>query len=144
MARRWANKDPEAAIAWARNLPEDSDRNRVVRTAFVQWQKQNPSLAERWLDDAEKSPELEAARFVVARRLAATSPPDALEGVRRITDPQLKQTGLITVLGQWIQMDPEAAGAWIARNPLPDNVRKQVQGKRKARSGRPTSEAGPG
>jgi len=144
VARRWVNKDPEAAIAWARNLPEGGDRNRVVQAAFVQWQKQNPSVAERWLDGAEKSPELDAARFVVARRLAVTSPPKALEGVRRITDPQLRQTGLVSVLGQWMQSDPEAAGAWLARNPVPDSVRKQVQGKRKKRSGRPSIDEGPG
>ena len=142
VARRWVNKDPEAALAWARALPEGSDRNRVIQTAFVQWQKKNPSAAERWLDSAQESPELDPARLVVVRRLAATSPPDALEVVRQIRDPLLKERSLITVLGQWMQIDPREASAWIAENPVPAGVRKQIQAMRKARREKPDANEG--
>ena len=137
VARRWANKDPEAALAWARALPDDSGRALAVRTAFVQWQKTNPALAEKWLFAAEPGPELDPARFVVARRLTATSPREALELAQEMSDPAMKRESLATALSQWLQVDPTAANRWLAENPVPQAIRKQLRNKARSPRQRP-------
>ena len=127
VARRWVSTDPEAALAWARSLPPGSGRDRAVRIGFVQWQKKNPTAAERWLLATEASPELDPARFVVVRRLAATAPLEAIGLAQTIQDPETKERGLIAVLTQWLQVEHEAATAWLAQNPTPERVRKAIQ-----------------
>ncbi|MDG2335006.1 MAG: hypothetical protein P8Q97_12330 [Myxococcota bacterium] len=129
VARRWANKDPEAALAWARSLSEDTVRDQAVRTAFIQWQKSNPTLAEKWLFSAEPGPELDPARFVIARKMAATSPRRAVELAREISDPALKRESLATALSHWLQIDPPSANRWLAENPVAEATRRHLQNK---------------
>ena len=151
VARRWVSTDPEAALAWTRSLPPGSGRDRAVRIGFVQWQKNNPTAAERWLLATEASPELDPARFVVVRRLAATPPLEAIGLAQTIQDPETKERSLVAVLTQWLQADQEAATAWLAQNPTPERVQKTIQahtkpGRRRTgnRQASPAARLGPG
>jgi hypothetical protein len=142
VARRWANKDPVAALEWARALPEGAGRDRAIQIAFVQWQKRNPAASERWLFSAEESPELDPARFVVVHRLAATSPLDALELFHEMHDPVMKEESIVTILSQWLKLDRKAARLWLAENPISDTTRKKIQAKNKSRRRKPAADGG--
>lgn len=131
VARRWVSSDPEAALGWTRRLPAGAGRDRAVQIGFAHWQKKNPTAAERWLLAAQESPELDPARFIVVRELAATAPLEALGLAQAIHDPATKERGLIAVLTQWLQIDPAAASSWLAENSISDAARKAVQSRRK-------------
>ncbi len=133
VARHWVSTDPEAALGWTRRLPPGAGRDRAVQIGFAHWQKKNPTAAERWLLAAEESPELDPARFVVVRQLAATAPLEALGLSQTIQDPAIKERSLIAVLTQWLQVDRKAASSWLAENSISDATREAVQAHRKPR-----------
>ena len=116
LARRWVNLDPLAAFAWVRKLPAADARDRAIRLAFNQWQKNNPLAAESWLFAAEGE-ELDPARLLVVGRLAATSPQKALDVSGQIVDPVTRKEIQVSLLRDWIRVEPDAARRWLATSP---------------------------
>ena len=47
---RWAQVDPQAAMAWAGALPEDANRNQTIQTGLVVWTHRDPAAASAYVD----------------------------------------------------------------------------------------------
>ena len=133
VTRRWASTDPEAALTWAKSWAPGAGRDRAVQVAFIQWQKKNPAVAEKWLLANEASSEFDPARLSAARQLAVTSPLQALEFAQSVSDPSVRERSLVGVLAQWFQMDDQAASSWLAENPLSESAMTALESQKKNR-----------
>ena len=142
VARRWVQSDPEAALDWARNLPEGAARDQAISTAFVQWEKSYPAAADHWLEQAGQSPELDSPRFALLRRRATTSPLDALALADRISNPVMKERGQVLALSQWFKSDREGAMRWLSTHSVSNEVRAQLRSGRKSRGKKASESAG--
>jgi hypothetical protein len=123
LQRALRSRGIDGAQQWVQRIPED-ERNRdykqkafgdVVQTMLYR----DPAAAARWIS------ELGARDFVgaeavtnTALKLAESSPTGALDWMRSldVTDAKGVAKGAGTVMGQWAQVDAQAAGNWLQQN----------------------------
>ncbi len=140
VAREWASQDPEAAVAWARQLPDAAESDPVFRQVCIAVAQTDPLLA---LDLAGT---LESLRNLLLDVLARKDPDAAVRWAGRQTDAGTRETAFahialgqaegyperaarlvaerispgplqdetaLAVLHQWILRDPAGARAWV-------------------------------
>ena len=124
IATRWIMHDPEAAMAWLRDLPEGYDRDDGVAEAFRDWMRRDPDAAFEWAKRVDVQTWNEPAMAVYARALSREHPRDALALVSRFTTKPLRDSTEIIVLRVWLEHDRPAAEAWLDENDFPEDRRK--------------------
>lgn len=145
LAARWIARDPDAAIAWIKSLPDgparmqaeiqgayhwtaidpkaaaaySQGRNnpRLQETIAAKWSETDPAAAMDWL----VSLPLERANATSTARAAAawaqSDPSAAAAFAGKISDPNLREMVGTAVVSSWAMTDPAAAGQWLATLP---------------------------
>ncbi len=154
IARQWAEKDPNAALAWAQSLgPEKIDATTLAeiqaKAAALTW---NPSAVERALADIRAGDGRLFGRLPTAQDRATvldalatsdTGPTSAVADVLgsvamqfpaefaawalRQPESDQRDRHLDIAVSQWSTADPQAAASWIT-NELPDAQRRKAIG----------------
>lgn len=111
LVRRWAQRDPEAAWAWAQSLPDRARRNDTLQVLVDQWAKTDPdrlSAAITSLPDGWNK-----WRFYVdhGARLAASDPASARAWVEAAPTELLRREATLEMARGLAGTDPEAAVA---------------------------------
>jgi hypothetical protein len=123
---RWASSDPKAAMAWVSALPESTTRSSAIQTAVSSWANQDPARAGEWL--AALPPGKDQDRLIQSYVSSTSSqyPEYAAPMTAGISDVNQRYSSIETVARQWLQIDPKAAGAWLATTPLPDDRKARL------------------
>ena len=149
LARTWANHDPEAALAWAIDQPDDRARFLSVKFGFERWYENDPTAARAWLEHVAAGTDVDAAYLMIGLLDAGKDPVTAAQAALQIEDTPLLLDTLAKVLRQWRRVDSQAANAWFASDEVPDEVRQALlapanrtgaSGSRVARDGEPATE----
>jgi hypothetical protein len=110
----WAADDPIAAVAWAERSPQAAE---ITHAVFDTWAASSPSTLERWIDARAPAKRPDSALEAVSIALAEGAPERAMAKALTIRDPTMQVDTVLRIYGQWEDAKPEAANAWLARNP---------------------------
>jgi hypothetical protein len=115
VAAEWARRDPDAALAWAAELPEGRGRGGALAGIISNIVDTDPARAAELAMGFEGSERGLLVRQV-AESWAARSPEDAIAWASSLEDGH-RENALREVLGGWAGTDPAAAAGYIDTLP---------------------------
>jgi hypothetical protein len=108
---------------WVRRIPEDEHNREYKKRAFGEVVQamlyRDPAAAARWISEMDGRNFVDAEIVTsTAAKLAESSPTGALQWLAGLkpADANGVAKGAGTVLQQWAQQDPQAAGTWLQQN----------------------------
>lgn len=113
VASNLAEADPVGAIAFLNQLEYRDERERVLGSMSWSLARNHPEVARRLVE--ESGDELIEQRLVdpLVREWTKYDQAGALEWVGSLTDDSARQRGYSTILGNWMQRDPQGAFAYL-------------------------------
>lgn len=129
VARDYAGRDPEAAVAWLESIPSTADKSKGLESAFSVWAAKETMAAGEYINKMGPSAERDWAISGYAPRLAAADPQSAVEWADAVSDPGLRERALIkTGYVYYHRGNKAAAKAWLPTSGLsPEAQAKVVQ-----------------
>ena len=126
--RAWGQKDPQAALAWARALPAtDQRRGSIIQSVWQGWTEQNPAQAASAL-----GPQLfNGGRLyadlagTVAKAWAGVDPGASAQWAVTLPPGSARRNALYQVAVTWTQTDPAGASRWAGSLPA-GNTRLEI------------------
>lgn len=145
VGRMWGRTGGEPAVEWAKALPEDfQDRDRVLVQAFRGWSGRDQPASQAWLDRQPKTMEYAPLFKIEIEREARQNPAEAIARAEKIEDPALRSVLLAEAGHIWINLDRDAANAWLANAKLSSAaeayIRKPLRGQPKLPPSYPTTQ----
>jgi hypothetical protein len=131
----WAQANPADLIQFVTQLPAEADRDSLLSQSLERWVKEDPTTAAQWINQSAGSPALDQGIAAVATT-ESLSPGVAVTWADGISNPQLRSETLVSVLRNWLTLDPSAAENYFnsAADLLPDD-RQQIAEVIAARNG---------
>jgi hypothetical protein len=129
IARMWLDtNEPATLFDWLAQLPDDDERNEIIRMSFIRWRGTDPEEAIAWLTSVELVPAFDTPIAVHARQLSRSDPAAAVDWADRIQTPNLRKKSLLPILRAWNKTEPKAARDWLMENEkdLPEELRKLI------------------
>jgi hypothetical protein len=123
----WIDRDPDAALAWLKSLPEGANRNDGIQESFRHWMIVDRPAARAWIQSAEHAPWLDPAFSIYARGLGREKPEEALRLASGIHDPAIRLPTMGVIAREWLVRDPEAADAWLDQSDLPPDFVARIR-----------------
>lgn len=117
----WGNKDPDAAIAAARNLPQGRMQETALGQLAESLIESDVKTAMELLKDLPEGQARQNAMNQVGYRWARLDPAAAAEWIYS-NDPNAERGSMHQVMWEWSRNDPEAALKWVLN--LPESDRK--------------------
>ena len=105
-------------------------RDNALETVARQWGQNDPNGAANWLTGLPAGHSRDAAVNSFVGNMAWQYPELAAQWAGRIGDEQMRFNQMENVARSWMNVDENAARAWIAQSPLPDERKKQFLGRR--------------
>lgn len=134
VGRVWARQAGQPAMEWTLSLPADTDnRERIIVEAYRAWSGEEPTQSQQWFEAQPYSPELRGILKLSIQREARQNPPAAIARAEQLEDDALRDE-MLGIAGQiWINLDADAANAWIAKAKpsaeVEGAIRKPLPGK---------------
>ena len=126
VARRWAEKDPAAAMSWLVSLPKESTEKDRTKRTFTDWLNRDAKPAESWVRSAAPSAAVDPLVRVIIRRDFDRRPALAMEWAHLLHDP-IVRTRVQTSAGRsWYRRDRNAFLAWLPDSGLERQVRDLI------------------
>jgi hypothetical protein len=128
VGRLWGRQQGQPAMEWALGLPVDQEgRERTIVETFRGWSAADPSGSQSWLEQQPWAPELEGVLKISIQREARQDPMAAIARAEKIEDAALRDE-MLGMAGQiWINLDAEAANAWMAKANLSGAVERAIR-----------------
>lgn len=124
IARRWALKDPPAALRWA-EARGGNERGHIVLFGVISgWWEKEPGSAEAYVFARLDSFEGQRMLAALVKDMFDASPEKAVRWVTQLTNGQARQNSCMAVGVLWANNDPKAACAWALS--LPADLRSRV------------------
>lgn len=115
IAAHWVRTDPQAAIAWARALPEEADRMTVVQEAIRGWAARDADAALAWIVAQEPNEELDRGTGRLAVHYSSRNPELALELLERISTAETFENAYKTATSQLKRLPDAKSAPLLAR-----------------------------
>jgi hypothetical protein len=121
----WARKDQQAALASFASLPAGEERSNALRGVITSVAVDDPKAAVSMLDRYPNDVNDRVVQSVVWHSFGS-DPDMAANQISRIADEGQRNQMYRRAIGAWLERDPTAAQAWMKRNPLPEEVQKEL------------------
>lgn len=122
---RWAEKDPQAALASFAALPAGEFRTKALEGIVGKIAEQDPKAAAAMLDRYPNDVTEDVVQSVVWDSLQ-NDPVTAVNQIARLTDEGQRDRMYSRALGRWMEQDPGGAGSWLQQNPVSENVMNRL------------------
>ena len=127
LATTAGRRDPEATLAWLRTLPVDERQYEGVKNAWRNWDRNYPENAKAWIQEADRGPSLDGALAAYIDKFRQRDPVEAYRLADEIANPEFKQAAQVRALSLFLRTRKKAAEAWLAQNPVPEQVLAEAQ-----------------
>ncbi|MBW2724281.1 MAG: hypothetical protein JRE71_07835 [Deltaproteobacteria bacterium] len=132
IAQLWANRDGPAAMAWVRDTPTETPRQKMlaVKSAFRGFERTDKASLYAWMDSMGPEgvePWLQPALEMLGVHVGRKDPQRGLEWAHAIVNEKDRTRTMTTIAISWRKKDPESADAWLATSPLPEVNRERVR-----------------
>lgn len=125
VATEWVRQDPEAAIAWAKSLP-DSQRRGALGGALETIAATNPVEAAGLAMDLEAGKERSDVVGKIAESWAETAPKDALAWAMTLPGED-GESAVNRAISGWAEVDAPAAAAFVDEIPADERSDSQIR-----------------
>ena len=125
VATEWVRQDPEAAIAWAKSLP-DSQRRGALGGALETIAATNPVEAAGLAMDLEAGKERSDVVGKIAESWAETAPKDALAWAMTLPGEE-GESAMNRAISGWAEVDAPAAAAFVDEIPADERSDSQIR-----------------
>lgn len=112
---RWAEQDPEAALAYVDSMPAAFDRGQARMSIANRWANEEPLTAMEWADSLENEQEAGSILSSVLRRFAERDPEGAFQAA--LDFERVSAFDFSTVATRWVRDDPDQAVTAIEQMP---------------------------
>ncbi len=121
-----AASDPQAAAAYAANLPAGDAQNQAMEQLLGTWAGSDAAQAGKWLQGLPESPSRDFAVNAFSRTLGTTAPDAAFQWAETITDEAMRNRQLQNVANAWLVKDPSAAKQAVSQSNLPQEIKSRL------------------
>ncbi|MGC1480151.1 MAG: hypothetical protein WA771_06585 [Chthoniobacterales bacterium] len=111
-----AESDSDAALAWARALPNEEERTLAVEEVLWTMSETDPSAAAARLTETESPGELDAVSGSIAEEWAIKDPAKAIGWAEGLPQGAAREEAIQGALAGWAENDPRAAFAHYQSN----------------------------
>src|SRR5688572_15967338 len=125
LVRKGASTDPQAAAAWASQMPAGVTRSAALAGVGVVWANQNLTEAARWASELAEGEDRENGLGHVAFEAARTEPLLALELSANLAPNDARDELVRHAARQWATQEPAEAAAWAGELTDP-TLREQI------------------
>jgi hypothetical protein len=94
LARGWATLDPQAALGWARGLPDEALRTEALQNAVNGWANTDIYEVSQWANSLPAGIERDIAAANIVSALGNTQPESAWTWALSVTDPTQRNSAL--------------------------------------------------
>ncbi|MBP7951457.1 MAG: hypothetical protein KA004_17575 [Verrucomicrobiales bacterium] len=115
IAREWAKQDPQAALAWAKELPEGM-RGGALEGVLGTMMTENPTGAAKIAMEMPEGDDRARVLGQMAEGWASRNPEEAMKWVAGLPESE-RGEATKRALNGWAMEDPKAAAAWIGTLP---------------------------
>ncbi len=123
----WAQRDPVAAVKWARSLTEGSERNIVSVNTLMAWARRAPAEANQYLF-AEPKSEWRRSMFLDVFRVWGERDLDgAVAWAQKVGESELRLYLLGLVVESWVKKDPDAVAEYALALPVGTSLNSAVE-----------------
>lgn len=119
IVQTWMQSDPQAASAWVQSFPEGTLRDQAVDNVVKLWADHNLEQTEQWLRDLAPGEIRDTAVRALVNKTMHSAPATAAQWVESIPDAALRLRQTLALAGAWLEIDAEAARAWIRKSSIP-------------------------
>jgi len=123
--RKWATRDPVAAIAATAKFSEARERDSALRTIARKWGENNPQAAIEWATKQQDEKLREKTIETVLTTIAETDPPKALALLDTLKLDDANNI-ISRIIEQWKRHDAEAAKTWVEKSNLPEDIKNRL------------------
>jgi hypothetical protein len=127
LARRFASADPAGGARWALGLAAGDTRSLAVAEIVRGWANADPIAAGNFVAKLPAGPDGDRSRESYAYAVVQKDPAASIAWANVIIDPTRRLSAVEAVARTWMAADPPGAKAWLAQNPLPDEVKARIQ-----------------
>ena len=110
VAGNWANRDPDAAYAWASSLPEGPMRGIAMKEVIAETGRLDQQRALEMAVSLAEGPERDG---VLQTLVSQSGEADKLAAAVQIQDPSTRREALLMSLRRWMYEDPAATSALL-------------------------------
>lgn len=121
----WAGNDLPTALSSITSIADDQNRSNALRGVVNNLANTDPKAALALMD---RYPNDVSDRMVqqYVWHSFGSDPTSAVNQIARIADEGERNQMYGRMVGSWLNKDPNAANAWLQRNPLPPAVQKEL------------------
>jgi hypothetical protein len=127
LAARWAATDPDGAIAWAHQLPDDAARLQSYAAIAGRWAKADSYETSEWIRTLPPGQERDGATGALVKTIAQEEPDSALTWAQTIADSTQRTAGITAALEGWARRDLQGALRQLETSDLPPDVKEAVR-----------------
>jgi hypothetical protein len=127
LAGRWTATDPDAAIAWAHQLPGGEARSQSFAAIAGRWAKADSYETSEWIRSLPQGQDRDGATGALVKTIARDEPDSALTWAQTITDPQQRTAGITAALEGWARRDPQGALRQLETNSLSPELKESLR-----------------
>lgn len=113
LLRRWAEKEPASAAAWAAQVT-GRFRGEALEQVAIAWADLDLRAACQWVGSLPEDSGKEPAVLGVANEAARIDPQTALELAGSLPPSQARDNALVHAISQWTAIDASGAAAWAS------------------------------
>jgi hypothetical protein len=127
MARAWAARTPEEAIAWIDSLPTTEQRSAAAAGAVEGMAREQPSVAAEWVASLEPGFEQDRAAVALVKRITEDRPQEAWQWTGRISNESERDIAASYVVKKVAERNPTLATEWLQTGPFTEKTRDDLR-----------------
>ena len=109
IARQLARSDPQTALAWVQELPDDGTRQNSLETVLTEWSETDPKAAAEFaVQNSSGRDTLENLIAAISYQWAQTNPAAALAWTQDLSDPAVRDAILPSMVSAAAEDNPSA------------------------------------
>jgi hypothetical protein len=122
----WSARDPATAAQWVEQFPSGRLREYAIENVVARWTESDPAGAVVWLTGLPPGSDRDTAVHARAGGLIDTHPELAARWTEAIESDVLRYPQMQRAARRWLEIDRDAALAWIAHSDLPRNTQAEL------------------
>ncbi len=127
IATAWVSQDPQAASAWAEQLPDGKAREAAMASIAEQWANTDTMAASSWINQLPQGRPRDEAAAKLIEKITPTDPAAAFTWAANIGDSDRQWQSLKSTVNAWKVYNPAAAREAVGNANLDETTRVKLE-----------------
>lgn len=127
IATSWVNQNPQAAAAWATQLPAGKAQESAMAAIASEWANTDTMAASTWINQLPTGRARDEAAGKLIEKITPTDPAAAFTWAVNIQDPDKQLASLKSTINAWKIYNPDAVRETLANSNLDEATQTKLQ-----------------